>query len=56
MVRRISVYSQRFEELAYWLSDLAAVDGCLLLDHKFSLFEFSVEIQVPNFEDEMVRH
>ena len=27
-----------------WLSDLAAVDGCLLLDHKFSLSGFGVEI------------
>jgi hypothetical protein len=47
-------FSQRFAELALWLSDLTAVDGCLLLDHKFSLFGFGVEIQVPNFEDEMV--
>ena len=46
--------SQRFVELALWLSDLAAVDGCVLLDHKFSLFGFGVEIQVPNFEDETV--
>jgi len=47
-------YSQRFVELALWLSDLTAVDGCLLLDHKFTLFGFGVEIQVPSFEDEMV--
>ena len=47
-------FSQRFVELALWLSDLATVDGCLLLDHKFSLFGFGVEIQVPNFEDETV--
>jgi hypothetical protein len=47
-------FSQRFVELALWLSDLTAVDGCLLLDHKFTLFGFGVEIQVPSFEDEMV--
>ena len=47
-------FSQRFVEFALWLSDLAAVDGCLLLDHKFTLFGFGVEIQVPNFEDETV--
>jgi hypothetical protein len=47
-------FSQRFVELALWLSDLAGVDGCLLLDLKFGLFGFGVEIQVPNFEDEMV--
>ena len=47
-------FSQRFVELALWLSDLTAVDGCVLLDHKFTLFGFGVEIQVPSFEDEMV--
>ncbi len=47
-------FSQRFVELALWLSDLTAVDGCLLLDHKFTLFGFGVEIQVPSFEDEKV--
>jgi hypothetical protein len=47
-------FSQRFVELALWLSDLTAVDGCLLLDHKFNVLGFGVEIQVPSFEDEMV--
>jgi hypothetical protein len=47
-------FSQRFLELALWISDLTAVDGCLLIDHKFTLFGFGVEIQVPSFEDEMV--
>jgi hypothetical protein len=47
-------FSQRFVELALWLSDLTAVDGCLLLDHKFTVLGFGVEIQVPSFEDEMV--
>jgi hypothetical protein len=47
-------FSQRFVELGMWLSDLTAVDGCLLLDHRFTLFGFGVEIQVPSFEDEMV--
>jgi hypothetical protein len=47
-------FSQRFVELALWLSDLTAVDGCLLLDHRFTLFGFGVEIQVPSFEDEIV--
>jgi hypothetical protein len=47
-------FSQQFVELALWLSDLTAVDGCLLLDHKFTVLGFGVEIQVPSFEDEMV--
>ncbi|MBV8417199.1 MAG: DNA integrity scanning protein DisA nucleotide-binding domain protein [Verrucomicrobia bacterium] len=47
-------FSQRFIELALWLSDLTAVDGCLLLDHEFTVMGFGVEIQVPSFEDEMV--
>jgi DisA bacterial checkpoint controller nucleotide-binding len=47
-------YSQRFLELACWLSDLTAVDGCLLLDHAFTVLGFGVEIQIPGFEDEMV--
>jgi hypothetical protein len=47
-------FSQRFLELALWISDLTAVDGCLLVDHRFTLFGFGVEIQVPSFEDEMV--
>ena len=47
-------FSQRFVELALWLSDLTAVDGCLLLDNKFTVLGFGVEIQVPSFEDEMV--
>jgi hypothetical protein len=48
------VYSQRFLELACWLSDLTAVDGCLLLDHEFTVLGFGVEIQIQGFEDEMV--
>ena len=47
-------FSQRFVEFALWLSDLTAVDGCLLLDHNFTVFGFGVEIQVPSFEDETV--
>jgi hypothetical protein len=47
-------YSQRFLELACWLSDLTAVDGCLLLDHEFTVLGFGVEIQIPGCEDEMV--
>jgi hypothetical protein len=47
-------FSQQFVELALWLSDLTAVDGCLLLDQKFTVLGFGVEIQVPSFEDEMV--
>jgi hypothetical protein len=47
-------YSQRFLELACWLSDLTAVDGCLLLDHEFTVLGFGVEIQIPGFEDETV--
>jgi hypothetical protein len=47
-------FSQRFVELSLWLSDLTAVDGCLLVDHRFTLFGFGVEIQAPSFEDEMV--
>jgi hypothetical protein len=44
-------YLTWYEEFPYtasglwsWPIGLAAVDGCLLLDHKFSLFGFSVEI------------
>ena len=47
-------FSQRFVELALWLSDLTAIDGCLLLDNKFTVLGFGVEIQVPSFEDEMI--
>jgi len=47
-------YSQRFLELASWLSDLTAVDGCLLLDHEFTVLGFGVEIQIPGFEDETI--
>jgi hypothetical protein len=47
-------FSQRFVELALWISDLTAVDGCLLMDHRFTLFGFGGEIQVPSLEDERV--
>jgi len=47
-------YSQRFLELACSLSDLTAVDGCLLLDHEFTVLGFGVEIQIPGREDETV--
>ena len=47
-------YSQRFLELACWLSDLTAVDGYLLLDHEFTVLAFGVEIQIPGSEDEMI--
>jgi DisA bacterial checkpoint controller nucleotide-binding len=47
-------HSQRFLELACWLSDLTAVDGCLLLDHEFTVLGFGVEIQIQDFEDETI--
>ena len=47
-------YSQRFLELACWLSDLTAVDGCLLLDDEFTVLGFGVEIQIQGFESETV--
>jgi sensor domain DACNV-containing protein len=46
--------STRYLDLAGWLADMATVDGCLLLDPRFSVLGYGVEIQVPGFEEEIV--
>jgi hypothetical protein len=46
--------STRYLDLAGWLADMATVDGCLLLDPRFSVLSYGVEIQVPGFEEEIV--
>jgi hypothetical protein len=38
-------FSQRFVELALWLSYLTAVDGCLLLDHKFTVLDLALKFR-----------
>jgi hypothetical protein len=44
----------QYLDLAGWLADLATVDGCLLLDPRFSVLGYGVEIQVPGYEGETV--
>jgi Probable sensor domain DACNV len=46
--------STQYLDLAGWLADLATVDGCLLLDPRFSVLGYGVEIQVPGYEGETV--
>ena len=46
--------STQYLDLAGWLADLATVDGCLLLDPRFSVLGYGVEIQVPGYESETV--
>jgi hypothetical protein len=47
-------FSVQYLDLAGWLADMATVDGCLLLDPRFSVSGYGAEIQVPGFEDEIV--
>jgi hypothetical protein len=47
-------FSVQYLDLAGWLADMATVDGCLLLDPRFSVAGYGAEIQVPGFEDEIV--
>jgi hypothetical protein len=46
--------STQYLDLAGWLADMATVDGCMLLDARFSVLGYGVEIQVPGFESEIV--
>jgi hypothetical protein len=46
--------STHYLDLAGWLADMATVDGCLLLDSRFSVLAYGVEIQVPGYESETV--
>jgi sensor domain DACNV-containing protein len=46
--------STQYLDLAGWLADMATVDGCLLLDPRFSVLGYGVEIQVPCYESETV--
>jgi Probable sensor domain DACNV len=46
--------STHYLDLAGWLADMATVDGCMLLDARFSVLGYGVEIQVPGFESEIV--
>jgi hypothetical protein len=46
--------STQYLDLAGWLADLATVDGCLLLDPRFSALGYGVEIQAPGYESEIV--
>jgi hypothetical protein len=46
--------STQYLDLAGWLADLATVDGCLLLDPRFSVLGYGVEIQVLGYESETV--
>ena len=46
--------SNQYLDLAGWLADMATVDGCLLLDSRFSVLGYGVEIQVPCYESEIV--
>jgi hypothetical protein len=46
--------STQYLDLAGWLADMATVDGCLLLDSRFSILAYGVEIQVPGYESETI--
>jgi hypothetical protein len=47
-------FSSSYLDSAGWLADMAAVDGCLLLDPQFMVLGYGVEIRVPGIEDEIV--
>jgi hypothetical protein len=47
-------FSSSYLDIAGWLADMAAVDGCLLLDPQFMVLGYGVEIRVPGIEDEIV--
>ncbi|MBV9673057.1 MAG: DNA integrity scanning protein DisA nucleotide-binding domain protein [Verrucomicrobia bacterium] len=46
--------STHYLDLTAWLSDLATIDGCLLMDHRFRVIAYGVEIQIPGHEAEVV--
>jgi hypothetical protein len=47
-------FSSSYLDIAGWLADMAAVDGCLLLDPQFMVLAYGVEIRVPGTENEIV--
>jgi hypothetical protein len=47
-------FSSSYLDIAGWLADMAAVDGCLLLDPQFMVLGYGVEIRVQGIEDEIV--
>ena len=47
-------FSSTYLDIAGWLADMAAVDGCLLLDPLFMVLGYGVEIRVPGIENEIV--
>jgi hypothetical protein len=47
-------FSSSYLDIAGWLADMAAVDGCLLLDPQFMVLAYGVEIRVPGIENEIV--
>jgi hypothetical protein len=47
-------FSSSYLDIAGWLADMAAVDGCLLLDPQFMVLGYGVEIRVPGTENEIV--
>jgi DisA bacterial checkpoint controller nucleotide-binding len=46
--------STQYLDLAGWLADMATVDGCLLVDSRFSVLGYGVEIQALGYESETV--
>jgi hypothetical protein len=47
-------FSTNYLDIAGWLADMAAVDGCLLLDPQFMVLAYGVEIRVQGIENEIV--
>jgi hypothetical protein len=47
-------FSSSYLDIAGWLADMAAVDGCLLLEPQFMVLAYGVEIRVPGIENEIV--
>jgi hypothetical protein len=47
-------FSSSYLDIAGWLADMAAVDGCLLLEPQFMVLGYGVEIRVPGLENEIV--
>jgi hypothetical protein len=47
-------FTSTYLDTAGWLADMAAVDGCLLLDPHFTALAYGVEIRVQGIENEIV--
>jgi hypothetical protein len=47
-------FSTNYLDIAGWLADMSAVDGCLLLDPQFMVLAYGVEIRVQGIENEIV--